>query len=58
MERVPAGVTFENAEMIYSIYSGDRCNPEQDVERVKTRRGHGIVEDDYLGGLGSRGPAR
>ena len=59
MERVPAGVTFDHAEMIYSIYEGDRCNAAQDVERVKTIvEGLRLLEDDYLGGLGSRGSGK
>lgn len=59
MERVPAGVTFENAEMVYSIYEGDRCNAAQDVDRVKTIvEGLRLLEDDYLGGQGSRGSGK
>ena len=59
MERVPAGVTFENAEMVYSIYSGERCDPKQDVEFLATLvKGMELIEDDYLGGLGSRGSGK
>lgn len=53
MERVPAGVVFGPVELVYSCYQ------PQDVERfhlvpVALR----LVEDDYLGGLGSRGSGR
>lgn len=59
MERVPAGVIFENAEMVYSIYEGERCNPGKDVDRLKTLvEGLKLIEDDYLGGLGSRGSGK
>lgn len=59
MERVPAGVTFEDAEMVYSIYEGDRCNPGQDVDFLKTIvEGLRLLEDDYLGGQGSRGSGK
>lgn len=72
MERVPAGSVFggtrivkENgqereilqpAEMVYSVYTGDDCDPLKDVKRLKTVvLGLQLLEDDYLGGLGSRG---
>lgn len=55
-ERVPAGVVFGPAEMVYSIYSGDGCDPNQDVEFLNVVfTGLKLLEDDYLGGLGSRG---
>jgi CRISPR-associated protein Csm3 len=63
MERVPAGVTFGDdekpAEMVYSIYSGDDCNADKDVDRLKTlAEGMQLLEEDYLGGLGSRGSGK
>jgi CRISPR-associated protein Csm3 len=59
MERVPAGVHFGPAEMVYSIYSGAGCDPRQDVARLKTIvEGLQLLEDDYLGGLGSRGSGK
>lgn len=59
MERVPAGVTFSPAEMVYSIYAGDGCDPARDVGNVaELVKGLVLLEDDYLGGLGSRGSGK
>jgi len=59
MERVPAGTCFGPAELVYSIYSGDDCDPRKDVERLQTLvEGLRLLEDDYLGGLGSRGSGK
>ena len=73
MERVPAGTIFggrrqmanngkdieQPAEMVYSIYSGAGCDPLQDVIRLRTVvEGLQLLEDDYLGGLGSRGSGK
>jgi len=56
MERVPAGAIFGPGTMVYSIYYGPRCDPAQDVELLATVfDGMQLLEDDYLGGLGSRG---
>jgi CRISPR-associated protein Csm3 len=50
IERVPAGAGFENFEMVYSIYHAD------DIARLVTVvEAMQLLEDDYLGGLGSRG---
>lgn len=59
MERVPAGTVFGPAEMVYSIYSGDGCDPERDVRHLATLvEGLQLLEEDYLGGLGSRGSGK
>lgn len=63
MERVPAGAEFGDAErpaeMVYSIYSGDDCDAGKDVERLRTLvEGLQLLEEDYLGGLGSRGSGK
>lgn len=59
MERVPAGVTFGAAEMVYSLYDGAGCDSQTDLERFKTViTGLQLLEDDYLGGLGSRGSGK
>lgn len=59
MERVPAGSIFGPAELVYSVYAGDDCDPQQDVARLKTVvEGLQMLEDDYLGGLGSRGSGK
>ncbi len=54
MERVPAG-----AEFVYTVYSGDGCDPSKDIERLAVVvEGLQLVEDDYLGGRGSRGSGK
>lgn len=59
MERVPAGVIFGPAEMVYSLYEGEGCSTAADLERFKTViTGLQLLEDDYLGGLGSRGSGK
>ncbi|HXF61839.1 MAG TPA: type III-A CRISPR-associated RAMP protein Csm3 [Caldilineaceae bacterium] len=59
MERVPAGTRFGPAELVYSIYGGDGCDPAADTARLETlATGLQLLEDDYLGGLGSRGSGR
>jgi CRISPR-associated protein Csm3 len=53
MERVPAGAVFGPAEMVYSIYEG------ADVARFRdVVDGMQLLEDDYLGGSGSRGSGK
>ena len=50
MERVPAGAEFGPTELIFSIYEA------ADYDRLKTViDAMQLVEDDYLGGSGSRG---
>jgi CRISPR-associated protein Csm3 len=59
MERVPAGSTFSPLEFVYSVYDGDDCDPRQDVDQLKHLiEGLQLLEDDYLGGLGSRGSGK
>jgi CRISPR-associated protein Csm3 len=53
IERVPAGAEFGPAELVFSIYE------DADVDRLKTvLEGLLLVEDDYLGGSGSRGSGK
>ncbi|MCY4409515.1 MAG: type III-A CRISPR-associated RAMP protein Csm3 [Caldilineaceae bacterium] len=55
-ERVPAGAEFGPAELLYTVYNGSDCDPRKDIERVATVvEGLQLLEDDYLGGQGSRG---
>jgi CRISPR-associated protein Csm3 len=59
MERVPAGTTFGQAELVYSIYDGAGCDPTQDIARLRTLvEGLQLLEDDYLGGQGTRGAGK
>ncbi len=49
LERVPAGALF-NFEMIYTVFNS------RDVDYIKTViEGMRLLEDDYIGGSGSRG---
>lgn len=53
IERVPAGTEFSPAELVFSIYCAD------DFARLKqVLDGLQLVEDDYLGGSGSRGSGK
>jgi CRISPR/Cas system CSM-associated protein Csm3 (group 7 of RAMP superfamily) len=53
MERVPAGTCFEALEMVFSVYeAGDR---ERFVHVLEAMQ---LLQDDYLGGLGSRGSGK
>ena len=53
VQRVPAGAVFGPLQMVYSIYEG------ADIERFRqVFRCLALLEDDYLGGLGSRGSGR
>lgn len=53
IERVPAGAVFEGFEMVYSIYD------PADIARLATViEAMQLLEDDYLGGLGSRGSGK
>ena len=59
MERVPAGTIFGQAELVYSIYEGAECDPAKDIARLRTLvEGLQLLEDDYLGGQGSRGAGK
>ncbi len=53
MERVPAGAVFAPLEIVFSIYSA------ADVQRfAHVLTGLQLVEDDFLGGQGSRGSGK
>lgn len=53
IERVPADAVFDNFELVYSAYA------PKDVEGLKTIiQAMQLLEDDYLGGLGSRGTGK
>lgn len=59
MERVPAGARFADGEMVYSVYEGMGCSLEQDLDMLEVLiEGMQLLEDDYLGGLGSRGSGK
>jgi len=50
IERVPAGAVFQGFEMVYSVY--DPADLNRLVTVIEAMQ---LLEDDYLGGLGSRG---
>ena len=53
MERVPAGAVFGPSELVYSIYEA------ADLPRfAHLLEGMQLLEDDYLGGSGSRGSGK
>ena len=53
MERVPAGAVFGPAEIVYSVYESEDIDRFRDVVD-----GMQLLEDDYLGGSGSRGSGK
>ena len=61
MERVPAGAIFKDFEMVYSLYSLDETKKdvEQELNRLKALfQSMQLLEDDYLGGMGTRGSGK
>ena len=53
MERVPAGAVFDGFELVFSVYE------EGDLERfINVFEAMQLLEDDYLGGQGSRGSGK
>ncbi len=53
MERVPAGAVFDGFEAVFSVYD------QGDLERfVNVFEAMQLLEDDYLGGQGSRGSGK
>jgi len=53
MERVPSGAVFDNFEMVFSVYEkGDLGRFVTVLEAMQ------LLEDDYLGGQGSRGSGK
>jgi CRISPR-associated protein Csm3 len=54
-ERVPAGAKFE-LDIVLNIFKGDKKTEEELLSH--TLRGLQMLQDDYLGGSGSRGSGR
>ena len=52
MERVPAGACFSPFELVYNVYEWEDLEPGRFGTVVTAL---GLLEDDYLGGLGARG---
>jgi CRISPR-associated protein Csm3 len=58
-ERVPAGAVFAPFELVYSLYDLDGSGVQRDVERLQyVFKAMELLEDDYLGGYGSRGAGK
>lgn len=58
-ERVPAGVEFGPFEFVYSLYDVDGAGAKQDAEWLRhVFEGMELIEDDYIGGYGSRGAGK
>lgn len=56
IERVPAGAVFGPAEAVYSVYVGNGEQVNEVVELFGALlEAFAYLEDDYLGGMGSRG---
>ncbi|GAB4532380.1 MAG: type III-A CRISPR-associated RAMP protein Csm3 [Anaerolineae bacterium] len=53
IERVPAGAVFEGMEMVFSVY--DASDLDRFIHVIEAMQ---LLEDDYLGGLGSRGSGK
>jgi CRISPR-associated protein Csm3 len=53
IERVPAGAIFDNMQIVFNVFKSEDLNRFLDVLTAL-----GLVEDDYLGGHGSRGSGR
>ncbi len=58
-ERVPAGAIFAPFEFVYSIYDLNGNGSARDIERLGyVFKAMELLEDDYLGGYGSRGAGK
>lgn len=58
-ERVPAGAVFGPFEFVYSLYDVDGAGAKQDAEWLRhVFEGMELIEDDYIGGYGSRGAGK
>jgi CRISPR-associated protein Csm3 len=58
-ERVPAGARFEPFEMIYTLYRLNGDDWQRDAQWLAVLfEGMRLLEDDYLGGYGSRGAGK
>jgi CRISPR-associated protein Csm3 len=61
MERVPAGGLFRPFEMVCGLYAerSDHSDMDAEVERLRTLfEAMQLLEDDYLGGMGTRGSGK
>ena len=58
-ERVPAGAVFAPFEFVYSLYDLDGAGCQADIDWLRSVfQAMEMLEDDYLGGYGSRGTGK
>src|SRR5262245_8374195 len=58
-ERIPAGAVFAPFELVYSLYDLNGTGCQEDIERLQyVFKGMELLEDEYLGGYGSRGAGK
>ena len=58
-ERVPAGAVFAPFEFVYSLYDLNGAGYQGDIEWLQSVfTAMEMLEDDYLGGYGSRGAGK
>lgn len=58
-ERVPAGAVFSPFEMVYNLFDLNGTGVEKDIQWLKQLfKAMELLEDDYLGGYGSRGAGK
>lgn len=58
-ERVPAGAVFGPCEMVFNIYSLNGTSADADIGLLRNVfKAMALLEDDYLGGQGSRGSGK
>lgn len=58
-ERVPAGAVFSPFEMVYNLFDLNGTGVEKDIEWLQHLfKAMELLEDDYLGGYGSRGAGK
>ncbi len=58
-ERVPAGAVFAPFEFVYSLYDLDGAGCQADIDWLRSVfQAMEMLEDDYLGGYGSRGAGK
>lgn len=58
IERVPAGALFAGFEMVFSLYDLGNGTDAEFTRLTTLVRAMQLLEDDYLGGLGSRGSGK
>lgn len=59
VERVPAGAVFSPFEMVYNLFDLDGAGVDNDIKWLTHLfKAMELLEDDYLGGYGSRGAGK